>query len=459
MTARDLLDEAERLRKLALGGVPLVVFDRVDVAVAAQADGVHLTGDGLPISAAKQAGRGMLVGRTVSSVAEAVAAEQAGADYLVVEPVFSSHYSHGATPAGPTLVRRIKAKVHIPLLAGGGITAGNAHQVIAAGRRRRVGCLRDRRRGGHAGGGGVADGRHAARVADAAIASRSPRGIDNTHGPGRRNGDRRRFAALAAGRSGAVARLRPDALRIRRVDRQAAPGRRRLSVVDRGGQPGRAGVPPAGRAVHGSRRGNGAFGRSDPGTGRRAHQSGANDSHSRYRRRQSEGGRRAGRGQSAARPGRRRVWTDVCARSVEPEGVHDRWQCRRKLGRAAHAALRRDDQPHARARGRLARWRGDSGRRQRRRCAWLRPGGTDRRLRGHAGHRHPHLGAPGAGRRDGQDDSGRVSEHGRGQRSRGWSHRAAHRAGRDRDDGQPHHPRHRVALALGLPGGCAGRRA
>jgi thiamine-phosphate pyrophosphorylase len=134
MTARDLLGESERLRKLALGGVPLIVFDRVDVAVAALADGVHLTGDGLPISAAKQAGRGMLVGRTVSSVAEAVAAEQAGADFLVVEPVFSSHYYvGGATPLGPTLVRRIKAKVHIPLLAGGGITAGNAHQVIAAG--------------------------------------------------------------------------------------------------------------------------------------------------------------------------------------------------------------------------------------------------------------------------------------------------------------------------------------
>jgi thiamine-phosphate pyrophosphorylase len=133
MTARDLLGEAERLRRLALGGVPLVVFDRVDVAVAARADGVHVNGDGLPISAAKQAGRGMLVGRTVSSVAEAIAAEQAGADYLVVEPVFSSHYAQGTTPAGPTLVRRIKAKVHIPLLAGGGITAGNAHQVIAAG--------------------------------------------------------------------------------------------------------------------------------------------------------------------------------------------------------------------------------------------------------------------------------------------------------------------------------------
>jgi thiamine-phosphate pyrophosphorylase len=133
MTARDLLGEAERLRKLALGGVPLIVYDRVDVAVAARADGVHVTADSLPISAAKQAGRGVLVGKTVTSVAEAVAAEQSGADYLVVEPLFFSHYAQDRSPLGPTLVRRIKAKVHLPLLAGGGITAGNAHQVIAAG--------------------------------------------------------------------------------------------------------------------------------------------------------------------------------------------------------------------------------------------------------------------------------------------------------------------------------------
>jgi thiamine-phosphate pyrophosphorylase len=133
LSGRDLLGEAERLRRLALGGVPLMIYDRVDVAVAAQADGVHLSSEGLPISAAKSVGRGMLVGKTVTSVAEAVAAEQAGADYLVVEPLFFSHYAQGRSPLGPTLVRRIKAKVHIPLLAGGGITAGNAHQVIAAG--------------------------------------------------------------------------------------------------------------------------------------------------------------------------------------------------------------------------------------------------------------------------------------------------------------------------------------
>jgi thiamine-phosphate pyrophosphorylase len=133
LSGRDLLGEAERLRRVGVGGVPLIVYDRVDVAVAASADGVHLSSEGLPISAAKQVGRGILVGKTVTSVAEAVAAEQAGADYLVVEPLFFSHYAQERSPLGPTLVRRIKAKVHIPLLAGGGITAGNAHQVIAAG--------------------------------------------------------------------------------------------------------------------------------------------------------------------------------------------------------------------------------------------------------------------------------------------------------------------------------------
>ncbi len=133
MSARDLLGEAARLRHLALGGVPLIVYDRVDVAVAASADGVQVAADSLPISAAKQAGRGVLVGKTVTSLAEAVAAEQAGADFLIAEPVFFSHYAAGHSPLGPTLIRRIKAKVRLPLLAGGGITAGNAHQVIAAG--------------------------------------------------------------------------------------------------------------------------------------------------------------------------------------------------------------------------------------------------------------------------------------------------------------------------------------
>ena len=134
LAPRDLLGEADRMRRLAIGGIPLIVYDRVDVAVAVGADGVHLPADGLPVKAAKKAGRHMLIGKSVSSVTEAVAADQAGASYLVVGPVFPSTYSTpGSSPLGPTTIRRIKARVKAPVLASGGITAGNAHQVIAAG--------------------------------------------------------------------------------------------------------------------------------------------------------------------------------------------------------------------------------------------------------------------------------------------------------------------------------------
>lgn len=133
LCARDLLGEAQRLRKLAIGGMPLLVHDRVDVAMAANADGVHLPQEGLPIAATRRAGPGLAVGRTVTSVADAVAAEQGGADYLIVGPVFFNNYANARPPTGPTLIRRIKSRVFLPLFASGGITAGNAHQVIAAG--------------------------------------------------------------------------------------------------------------------------------------------------------------------------------------------------------------------------------------------------------------------------------------------------------------------------------------
>jgi thiamine-phosphate pyrophosphorylase len=133
LPARDLLGEAEQLRKLAVGGIPMLIFDRADVAVAAHADGVHLPADGLPIGAAKRASRGLLIGRAVSSVAEAISAERAGADYVIVGPIFASHYSNGRSCTGPGLVQRVKSRVHIPVFASGGITAGNAHQAIGAG--------------------------------------------------------------------------------------------------------------------------------------------------------------------------------------------------------------------------------------------------------------------------------------------------------------------------------------
>lgn len=110
--------------------------DRVDVALAVGADGVHLGEAGLPISAARTvaAGRnGFLIGRSVHSVEGAAAAAAAGADYLLVGTIYATASHPGEPPAGPALLAQVRARVSCPLYAIGGITAANAGECLAAG--------------------------------------------------------------------------------------------------------------------------------------------------------------------------------------------------------------------------------------------------------------------------------------------------------------------------------------
>jgi thiamine-phosphate pyrophosphorylase len=111
----------------------VVVNDRLDVALACGADGVHLRGDSLPAAAARQiAPRGFLVGRSVHSVAEA--AEAGGVDYLVAGTLF-------ATPSKPDArrllgldgLRAIVAAARAPVLAIGGVAVENLDQIAATG--------------------------------------------------------------------------------------------------------------------------------------------------------------------------------------------------------------------------------------------------------------------------------------------------------------------------------------
>jgi len=108
--------------------VRVVVNDRLDVALAAKAAGVHLPASGLPVVAARRhAGARFLIGRSVHGAAEAREAEKAGADYLVCGPVFAtpSKVAYGE-PLGPAVLRRVVEAAHIPVWAIGGINAGNA---------------------------------------------------------------------------------------------------------------------------------------------------------------------------------------------------------------------------------------------------------------------------------------------------------------------------------------------
>ena len=128
-----MIKEALTLRKLC-GSTLFLINDRVDIALAAEADGVHLGQDDLPYSLARKLLGRRVIGLTVHNVREAREAQAAGADYLGVSPVFSTRTKRDAgNPAGIELIRKIKKEVTIPIVAIGGIDLENAPAVIAAG--------------------------------------------------------------------------------------------------------------------------------------------------------------------------------------------------------------------------------------------------------------------------------------------------------------------------------------
>jgi thiamine-phosphate pyrophosphorylase len=109
-------------------GVPLVVNDRPDLAVLAEADAVHVGQDDLPVAHARRFGVG--VGLSTHSPAEVDAAD---ADYIGVGPVYETPTKAGRPAAGLELVRYAAKRARAPWFAIGGIDAGNAADVVAAG--------------------------------------------------------------------------------------------------------------------------------------------------------------------------------------------------------------------------------------------------------------------------------------------------------------------------------------
>ena len=120
---------------LRLRQVPFIVNDDVELALACDADGIHVGQGDLPCAEVRRrVGKEMLIGVSVSTVAEAMQAERDGADYLGVSPVFATPTKPDApAAAGLDGLRAIRAAVRLPLVAIGGIHAGNAAEVLAAG--------------------------------------------------------------------------------------------------------------------------------------------------------------------------------------------------------------------------------------------------------------------------------------------------------------------------------------
>lgn len=135
-SGRQLYLAGMALRRLTRElGLLFIVNDRVDVALAVDADGVHLGQEDLPLEAARRLmGRRKLIGISVDTVEEALAAQAGGADYLGAGPVFPTP---SKADAGPVLglegLARISRAVRIPVVGIGGVNADNAGRVIEAG--------------------------------------------------------------------------------------------------------------------------------------------------------------------------------------------------------------------------------------------------------------------------------------------------------------------------------------
>jgi thiamine-phosphate pyrophosphorylase len=137
-SARERYELGTRLRDLTReADIPLIVNDRVDLAAAIGADGVHLGDDDLPIPVAReQLGEGAIVGRSVSTPEAARRAEQEGADYLGVGAVYgttSKDTDPEQSNIGLDRVRAIREATDLPFVGIGGVTPDNARDVVEAG--------------------------------------------------------------------------------------------------------------------------------------------------------------------------------------------------------------------------------------------------------------------------------------------------------------------------------------
>lgn len=134
LPARSLYDLAMRIRPdCTAAGAGLLVGDRIDVALAAGATGAHLGGRSLSVTAARPLLVDRLLGVSVHSIGEALAAAEAGADYVTFGHIFPTRSHLGQPAAGPDLLARVVQAVEIPVLAIGGISPANLDSVLATG--------------------------------------------------------------------------------------------------------------------------------------------------------------------------------------------------------------------------------------------------------------------------------------------------------------------------------------
>lgn len=122
--------------RIPAGNALLIVDDRVDVALAVGADGVHLGQSDLPVPVARRLAPDLIIGASTHDMKEAMAAQNAGASYANIGPIFGTQTKSVPTgPVGPGLLGEITPHLRIPFTCMGGIKAHNIGEVVAYGAR------------------------------------------------------------------------------------------------------------------------------------------------------------------------------------------------------------------------------------------------------------------------------------------------------------------------------------
>jgi len=135
LSKREAYFNALQLRKLSRhNGVTFLINDWVDLALAVEADGVHLGQEDLPLSAARSIlGPARIIGISAHTLEQAKEAEAGGADYLGIGPIYPSTTKQDRPPLGCEVLRQFRGQVRIPIIAIGGISPLNVRQVMATG--------------------------------------------------------------------------------------------------------------------------------------------------------------------------------------------------------------------------------------------------------------------------------------------------------------------------------------
>jgi len=134
-STKQMVEEASLIKEICRGKAIFLVNDRIDVAMAVDADGVHIGQNDMPISIARQLlGSGKIIGLTVHDLREALEAEREGADYVGLSPIFGTSTKKDAGEGiGPERIREVKDALSIPIVTIGGINKENCVSVVRGG--------------------------------------------------------------------------------------------------------------------------------------------------------------------------------------------------------------------------------------------------------------------------------------------------------------------------------------